>query len=90
MSKAGEITLTIIGSDILPYLVLFRNELKTIDGISSQQTIEMTPDETLLLVKYDKASQDLADALLLKTFDSFGINIFEISSNTLKIELVAK
>jgi hypothetical protein len=86
----GEITLRIAGRDILPYLVLFRNELQTIDGINGQQTKEMTPDEAVLAVKYDRTAQDLADALMLKTFDAFGINIYEITQNTISIELVAK
>ena len=90
MEKTEGITLTIRGMDILPYLVLFRNELKGIEGVTSQQTLEMTPDEAVLMVKYDGASQDLADALLMKTFDPFGINIYELSENTLHIELFAK
>ncbi len=90
MTKTDEITLTITGSDILPYLVLFRNKLKTIEGVTRQQTLEMTPDEAVLLVQYDKPSQELADALLRKTFEPFGINIYEISHNTLHIELVAR
>lgn len=90
MTKAGEITLTITGSDILPYLVLFRKELKNIEGITRQQTIEMTPDEAVLLVQYDKPSQELADALLRKPFEPFSINIYEISHNTLHIELVVR
>lgn len=90
MEKTGEITLTITGTDILPYLVLFRNELKKIEGVTSQQTLEMTPDEAVLLVKYDGSSEDLAGALLLKTFEPFGINIYELSENALSIQLVAK
>ncbi|MDA3897278.1 MAG: hypothetical protein PF482_14175 [Desulfobacteraceae bacterium] len=90
MTKTGEITLTVNGTDILPYLVVFRNKLKNIDGINSQQTLEMTPDEAILMIKYDGTSQSLADALLMKSFDSFSINIYESSENTLNIELISK
>ncbi len=90
IGKTGEITLTINGTDILPYLVVFRKELKKIEGVTSQQTIEMTPDEAVLIIKYDGASRELADALLVKTFDPFGINIYELSESTLHIELIAK
>lgn len=90
MEKAGEITITIKGTDILPYLVLFRNELKKIEGVNSQQTLEMTPDEAVLLVKFDKSARNLADALLLKTFEPFGINIYELTENKLNIELFPK
>jgi hypothetical protein len=90
IGKTGEITLTLNGTDILPYLVVFRNELKHIEGINSQQTVEMTPDEAILMVKYDGTSQDLADALLIKTFDPFSINIYELSESTLHIELITE
>jgi hypothetical protein len=90
MEKAGEITLTISGTDILPYLVVFRNELKSIEKVNSQQTLEMTPDEAILMIKYDGTAQDLAGALLMKAFDSFSINIYESTESTLHIELVAK
>ncbi len=90
MEKAGEIIFTISGTDILPYLVVFRNELKSIEEIDSQQTLEMTPDEAILMIKYDGTAQNLADTLLMKAFDSFSINIYESSENTLHIELVAK
>ena len=90
MEKTEGITLTINGTDILPYLVLFRNELKKVEGVTSQQTLEMTPDEAVLMVKYDGASRGLADALLMKTFDPFGIHIYELSESTLHIELIAE
>jgi hypothetical protein len=86
-----QITLRIQGRDILPYLVVFRNALGKIDGVTRQQNIEMTPDAAVIQVQFDGGtSQDLADALLVKTFDTFGINIFEVSETTLSIELVAK
>ena len=50
----------------------------------------MTPDEAVLMVKFDGTSQDLADALLQKTFDPFSINIYESSASALYIKLVAK
>jgi len=86
-----QITIRIQGADILPYLVLFRNTLGKIDGVTRLQTLEMTPNAAVVQVQFDGGTpQDLADALLLKTFDTFGINIYEVSGTTLSIELVAK
>lgn len=86
----GEITLRIAGNDILPHLVLFRNELEKIEGVTGQQTREMTPDEAVLAVQYNSTAQALADALLLKTFDAFGISIHEITHNAIVIELAVE
>jgi hypothetical protein len=87
----GQITLRIHGADILPYLVLFRNSLGNIPGVTRQQTVEMTPDAAVLQVRFDGGtSQALADALLVKSFDTFGINIYDITASELSIELVPK
>lgn len=91
LEKKEEITLHIQGKDILPYLVLFRNALEDIDGVTRQQTMEMTPDAAVLAVRVDGGSpQNLADALLVKTFATFSIHIHEVTGNTIGMELVAK
>lgn len=86
--RSGELTLTIKGTDILADLVGFRNTLKNIEGVTSQRTLEMTANEAALAISYEGSTKKLADALLLKTFDEFGINIYEISESRLNIEFV--
>ncbi len=87
---AGEIRLNIRGAEGLPALVAFRNALKDIPGVTAQQTIEMTPDSAVLSVQYRYTPQTLADALVLKTFTDFGINIYEIGEDFLSIEFVSR
>ncbi len=86
--RSGELTISINGTDILANLVAFRNSLKNIEGITSQRTLEMTANAAVLAISYQGTTQKLADALLLKTFDDFGINIYEITENRLNIEFV--
>lgn len=91
LDNKEQITIHIQGADILPYLVVFRNTLGKIDGVTRQQTLEMTPDAAVLQVRFDGGtSQDLADALLVKSFNTFGINIYDIDATKLSIELVPK
>ncbi|MGB9498663.1 MAG: hypothetical protein ACKVE4_02720 [Dissulfuribacterales bacterium] len=86
--RSGELTIAIKGTDILANLVTFRNSLKNIEGITGQRTLEMTANEAVLAISYQGTTQKLADALLLKIFDDFGINIYKISESRLNIEFV--
>ncbi len=86
--NTGMINLHIKGENILPYLVMFRESLRTTDGIKNQRILEMTPNEALVAVDYAGSPQELADVLILKGFEDFGVNIYDISQNTLNIELI--
>ena len=48
---------------------------------------EMRRDQTTLSVDYKGKAEDLAAALILKTFDSFRVNIEEISPYYLKVKI---
>jgi hypothetical protein len=49
---------------------------------------EIKNNEASLLVEYKGKAKDLAAALMLINFESFGINISEVAENLLRIELV--
>jgi hypothetical protein len=49
----------------------------------------MRLDESVISVDFQGNAKELADALMLKAFDSFGINIYEVSQNRLRIELIS-
>jgi hypothetical protein len=49
---------------------------------------EIKNNEAILLVEYKGKAKDLAAALMLKNFKSFGINISEVAENLIRIELV--
>ena len=89
--KKSITTLVIIveGTRALSNFVIFRAELNEIPGVDSLQTSEMKADETTIVVNFQGNAKELADALMLKTFESFGINIYEISQSHLRIRLVA-
>ena len=89
--KKSITTLVIIveGTRALSNFVIFRAELNEIPGVDSLQTSEMKADEATIVVNFQGNAKELADALMLKTFESFGINIYEISQSHLRIRLVA-
>jgi len=89
--KKSITTLVIIveGTKALSNFVIFRAELNKIPGVDSLQTSEMKADETTIIVHFRGNAKELADALMLKNFESFGINIYEISQSHLRIRLVS-
>jgi len=84
----AEIRIIVEGTRNLANFVLFRRTLSQIPGVNELQTREMKADEASLVVDFDGSEKDLADALLLKTFDAFGINISEVASGFLRIVLI--
>jgi hypothetical protein len=68
--------------------VQFRGALGTISGVDSLQLKEMRPDSAILSVVYQGNSRTLAEALLLQSFETFGINIIETGSRYIRLQLI--
>jgi len=83
----GNITLYIKGSYILPNLVVFRNTLKSLEKLKRQKTMEMTANEAVLSLFYEGSAEELAESILLNAFDGFGVNIYEVADDHIKVEL---
>lgn len=87
---ADQFTIRVRGEAILPHLEQLRAALESQPDVSGLQTTEMTPDTATLAVDYKGTTQELANHLLLQSFDGFGINISEISEKRLTVELVSR
>jgi hypothetical protein len=48
----------------------------------------MTSANAVLEMHYTRSAQQLANHLLMQSFDGFGINIMKISPKTMHIELI--
>jgi hypothetical protein len=83
-------TLEIIveGTGHLSNFVIFRSVLNEISGVVTTQTSEMKADEATIIVTFQGNAKELADALMLKNFETFGINIYEVSQNHLRVRLI--
>jgi len=82
------IEIIVKGTSRLANFVMFRRTLNEMPGIEDVQIREMKSDEATIVVDFKGNSKELADALMVKTFDSFGINIYEVSPTSLKIDLI--
>jgi len=87
-SRPSVVEVVILGTSHLADYVRFRKKLNTISGVEEIRVKEIKPNEATLLVEYQGKPQDLASALMQQNFESFGINIFEVTSEILKVELI--
>ena len=78
------------GTRNLKNFIQFRQMLNELPGVKEVSTREMKADETTLIVAYQGDARELADALMLKTFDAFGISIFDVSRDRLHVRLISQ
>ena len=86
--RPSVVEVVILGTNQLAHYVKFRKTLNTIAGVEGIRVKEIKPNEATLQVEYIGKPQDLAAALMQQNFKSFGINIFEITPENLKVELI--
>ncbi len=86
--KSASVELLIEGTSQLGNYSAFRSVLNKVSGVKNVQIKEMKPDKSTLVVEYPNGSSQLAEALMLKTYDGFAITIPEVTQNQLRVILV--
>ena len=89
-AKPEMIRIQVQGTSNLGNFVLFRNILNDIAGVKRIQIKELKADTSTIMVDYSRSTKSLADSLMVKTYETFSINISEVSEEHLQIELVSK
>ena len=87
--KPSQVEVTVEGTGNLANFVKFRRALISISGVGGIRVKEIKPNETTLIVEYQGKAEDLASALMLQDFKNFGINIYEITQQNLKIAIIS-
>lgn len=78
-----------IGGKIANFVQL-RGTLSTTSGVEDIQLQEMTSSQAVVKVDYQGSAQALADGLRQLKFDTFDINIEDVSGSTIKIQLMPR
>jgi hypothetical protein len=86
--QPSKIDMVIRGTSHLAYYVKFRKSLNSIPGVGAIRVKEIRPNEATLQVEYKGKPQDLAEALMQQNFEAFGINIFEVTPDAVRVELI--
>ena len=89
VEKPSPVEVTVEGTGNLANFVKFRRALTRISGVGGIRVKEIKPNETTLIVEYQGKAEDLASALMLQDFKNFGINIYEITQQNLKIAIIS-
>jgi hypothetical protein len=82
------VQIVVQGTSELINFVKFRQILGKINGVTAIHILEMKPNESKIAVDYGGTAQSLAEELMLNTFESFGIDIYEVLPGKLGIELI--
>jgi hypothetical protein len=86
--KPSQISMVIRGTSHLAFYVQFRKSLNTIPGVGGIRVKEIKPNEATLQVEYKGKPQGLAAALMQQKFEGFGINIFEVTADAVRVEII--
>ena len=86
--EPSEVLMVIRGTGHLASYVKFRKAMNTISGVEGIRVQGIKPNEATLLVEYKGKTKDLAADLMQQHFDSFGINIFEVTADMVRVELI--
>jgi hypothetical protein len=87
-TTAGQIEIFLKGTSDLGSFVSFRKSLLQIPGVNNLRIKETMADDALILVNYGGSTHDLAETLMQKSFESFKINIFEVGSRHISMNLI--
>jgi hypothetical protein len=88
--KPSQVSMVIRGTENLAFYVKFRKAMNTISGVEGIRVKGIRPNEATLMVEYKGKSKGLAAVLMKQHFDSFGINIFEVTTDMVRVELIPR
>ena len=85
--KTNTIGIVVEGTDNLANFEKFIGIINKISGVKNLQINELKTNETVISVEFKGNAKTLADALILKSYGSVDINIYEVSKNYMRVEL---
>lgn len=68
--------------------VRLRTTISSLSGVRELKMKKMTANQAAMTVNYQGSTQSLADALELETFNGFGIDIFDVTPEVIRIRLL--
>lgn len=78
------------GESFLPRFIALKQKLKQMPGIENMQPKEMGSNHAVMQVFYKGKSSQFANAVMLKTFDSFGLEISDVTDSLVAIRFIEK
>ena len=88
--KGQQFEILVEGTRQLVHFVKFRTVVADMPQVNTLQTKEIMPEKATLLIDFQGSSQEFAEALLLKSFESFGIHINLVTPEQVRLSLAAQ
>ncbi|WDP91078.1 MAG: hypothetical protein HUN04_15800 [Desulfobacter sp.] len=85
LRQEKQFDLTIEGENFLTRFIALKRRMRDIRDIENIQPREIGSNSAVMEVTFKGSSRQFADALLLKTFDGFGIEIAEVTDEQVSI-----
>lgn len=85
---ARVVEIVVEGTGSLSNFVMFRRVLSELPGVNDIQIKELKADEARISVRFQGDGKQLADSLMMKSYETFGIDIFEVGPEIIKVELI--
>ena len=83
------IGIVVEGTDNLANFEKFISIINKINGVKNLQIKELKANETVISVEFRGTAKALADTLMQKSYGEVKINIYEVSKNHFKVELIS-
>jgi hypothetical protein len=90
VGKSQTFEILVEGTRQLVHFVQFRKIVADLPQVNELQTKEIMPDKATLGVDFQGTTRQFAEALLLKSFESFGIHINQVTPEQIRLSLVAQ
>ena len=90
LRKEHSFDVTIKGKNFLPRFIALKQEFQQMPGIENMQPKEMGANYAVMQIFYKGNSSQFADAVMLKTFDSFGLEFSDVTDTLVTIMFIEK
>ncbi|MDX2441772.1 MAG: hypothetical protein QNK40_14635 [Desulfobacterales bacterium] len=90
LRKEHAFDLKIEGNNFLPRFIALKKRFEQMSGIENMQPKEMGANYAVMQVFYKGKASQFADAVMLKTFDSFGLEISDATDSFVTIKFIEK
>lgn len=81
---------TIAGENFLPRFIALKKRFKEIQDIANMQPKEIGTDKAVMEIVFKGSPEQFADAVMLKTFVGFGIEVAEVTDQMVFIRFIEK
>jgi len=81
---------TIAGENFLPRFIALKKRFKEIQDIENMQPKEIGTDKAVMEIVFKGSPEQFADAVMLKTFDDFGIEVAQVTEHMVSIGFIEK